>query len=179
MRVQRDRARGVSANLEDAVRLTRFAHEFAAAFREVRPFDPVELLSHLHEHRVEHIIVGGLAISAHGYVHAVEQVDVVAEPSPENLERLASALSTANAVDQECGPANQGATSGASRCFASELGTLNIIRSIPLFGELDRDALPCAVQDVAVRVCGLSHLQAMTRASGRPEDLAVLARLGA
>jgi hypothetical protein len=34
--VTRDRARGVSANLEETVALTRFANRFAEAFRHVR-----------------------------------------------------------------------------------------------------------------------------------------------
>jgi len=36
IRVQRDRARGVSANLEDVVVQTRFANRFAEAFRDAR-----------------------------------------------------------------------------------------------------------------------------------------------
>jgi hypothetical protein len=36
MRVERDRARGVSANLEDTVKLTRFANRLAEAFRDAR-----------------------------------------------------------------------------------------------------------------------------------------------
>jgi len=36
IRVQHDRARGVSANLEDVVVLTRFANRFAEAFRDAR-----------------------------------------------------------------------------------------------------------------------------------------------
>jgi hypothetical protein len=34
IRVERDRARGVTANLEDAVKLTRFANRFDDAFRD-------------------------------------------------------------------------------------------------------------------------------------------------
>ena len=34
VRVERDRARGVTANLEDTIRLTRFANRFANAFRD-------------------------------------------------------------------------------------------------------------------------------------------------
>jgi hypothetical protein len=34
--VTRDRARGVSANLEEAVALTRFANRFSEAFRHAR-----------------------------------------------------------------------------------------------------------------------------------------------
>jgi hypothetical protein len=184
IRVQQDRARGVSANLEDAVRLTRFAHEFAGAFREVPPFDPIELLSHLHEHRVEHIIVGGLAISAHGYVHAVEHLDIVAEPSPENLERLASALSGANAIDADSGQADRAAASGASRCLATELGTVNVIGGIhgieaeSLYAELDPEAVSGMVEGTPVRVCGLDQLRALDGASGRTGDVAGLEQLG-
>ncbi len=36
LRVKRDRARGVSANLEDTVALTRFANRFAEAFKDAR-----------------------------------------------------------------------------------------------------------------------------------------------
>ena len=35
-RVTRDRKRGVSANLEEGVALTRFANRFAEAFRDAR-----------------------------------------------------------------------------------------------------------------------------------------------
>jgi hypothetical protein len=36
IRVQRDHARGVSANLEDTVKLTRFANRFSEAFKDAR-----------------------------------------------------------------------------------------------------------------------------------------------
>lgn len=36
IRVARDRARGPSANLEDTVKLTRFANLFAEAFKDAR-----------------------------------------------------------------------------------------------------------------------------------------------
>jgi hypothetical protein len=36
LRVEHDRARGVSANMEDAVKLTRFANRFAQAFKDAR-----------------------------------------------------------------------------------------------------------------------------------------------
>jgi len=183
IRVQRDRVRGVSANLDDAVRLTRFAHGFAGAFREVRPFDPVELLSRLHEHRVEHIIVGGLAVSAHGYIHAVEHVDVVAESSPENVERLASSLSAANAIDADIRKLDQALPLGANP-LDTDLGVLNVVRGLPgieakdLYAELDRNAVSGCVEGIPVRVCGLDQLLALNGASGRSADLAGLERLG-
>jgi hypothetical protein len=54
--------------------------------------DPVPLLRHLREHGVEHIAIGGLAVSAHGHVRTSQDLDVVPNPVHENLERLAAAL---------------------------------------------------------------------------------------
>jgi hypothetical protein len=54
--------------------------------------DPVPLLKHLHEHGVEHIIIGGLAVSAHGHVRPSKDLDIVPDPAHENLKRLTDAL---------------------------------------------------------------------------------------
>jgi predicted nucleotidyltransferase len=61
--------------------------------------DPVPLLKHLHAHGVEHIIIGGLAVSAHGHVRPSKDLDIVPDPAHENLERLVSALADANALE--------------------------------------------------------------------------------
>jgi hypothetical protein len=157
--------------------------------------DPVPLLKHLHEHGVEHIIIGGLAVSAHGHVRPSKDLDIVPNPTRENLERLVAALVSANAVEAEVSdfkPAElpMSATSvedllqGGNFCLVTDLGDLDIfqwakgIEADDLYAELDREALAGGVEGVPVRVCGLDHLRAMKRAAGRPQDLADLERLG-
>jgi hypothetical protein len=54
------------------------------------PFD--QLLRPLVEHEVAFIVVGGVAAIAHGSARLTEDVDVVYQRSPENLNRLVSAL---------------------------------------------------------------------------------------
>jgi hypothetical protein len=157
--------------------------------------DPVPLLKHLHEHDVEHIIIGGLAVSAHGHVRPSKDLDIVPNPTRENLERLVSALVSANAVEAEVSdfkPAElpmsvtrvEDLLQGGNFCLLTDLGDLDIfqwasgIEADDLYAELDREALSGSVEGVPVRVCGLNHLRAMKRAAGRPQDLADLERLG-
>lgn len=63
--------------------------------------DPVPLLKHLHGHGVEYVVIGGLAVSAHGHVRPSKDLDIVPGSSHENLARLAAALVEAGAVDAE------------------------------------------------------------------------------
>jgi hypothetical protein len=52
--------------------------------------DPLPLLRFLHERGVEHIIIGGVAVSAHGFIRPSKDLDIVPDPSVENLSRLAA-----------------------------------------------------------------------------------------
>jgi predicted nucleotidyltransferase len=156
--------------------------------------DPVPLLKHLQEHGVEHIAIGGLAVSAHGHVRTSKDLDVVPNPVHENLERLATALADINAVDEEAGDFDPGEipmsalrvedlSQGGNFCLATDLGRLDIfqwvsgIEAHDLYAELERDALLGNVEGIPVRVCSLDHLCAMKRAAGRPQDLEDLRRL--
>jgi len=51
--------------------------------------DPEPLLRFLHEKGVAHIIIGGVAVAAHGYVRPTKDLDVVPAPDRANLVRLA------------------------------------------------------------------------------------------
>ncbi|HEX4110641.1 MAG TPA: hypothetical protein VHX88_21105 [Solirubrobacteraceae bacterium] len=55
-------------------------------------FDPRELAAALHRGAVDYVIIGGLAVAAHGYVRATEDLDIVPAPDRGNLERLARVL---------------------------------------------------------------------------------------
>jgi hypothetical protein len=46
------------------------------------------LLERLREAGVDFVLVGGLAVNAWGYLRATRDVDLVPDPSPENLGRL-------------------------------------------------------------------------------------------
>ncbi len=156
--------------------------------------DPVPLLKHLHEHGVEHIVIGGFAVNAHGHVRPSKDLDIVPKPARENLERLAAALADANAVDAEVGDFDPAELPMSAMCLGdlsqggnfrlvTDLGDLDImqwasgVEADDLYSELNREAITGNIEEIPVRVCGLAHLRAMKRAAGRPQDLADLQRL--
>src|SRR3990172_1149834 len=52
-----------------------------------------DILKILHDHKIDYILIGGLAMVVHGYAGATYDLDIVFERSRENLSRLVQALS--------------------------------------------------------------------------------------
>jgi hypothetical protein len=157
--------------------------------------DPVPLLEYLHEHGVEHIVVGGFAVNAHGFIRVTKDLDVVPRPTEENLTRLSKALRDLDATVLDAGdfepqelpmdptlPADL--AQGGNFCLLTRIGRLDVMQWLSgidtddLYAEFDPEAVDGTVEGVPVRVCGLEHLRAMKRAAGRPQDLEDLRRLG-
>ena len=61
-------------------------------------FDPGPIFETLVRHGVNFVVVGGLAGIAHGSAYSTEDADVAYEPSRQNLQRLAAALSELEAT---------------------------------------------------------------------------------
>jgi hypothetical protein len=156
--------------------------------------DPSRLLRLLHEHGVEHIIIGGFAVTAHGFTRTTKDLDIVPRTSEENLARLAEALCDLDATVLDTGdfkpeemPADptrpDDLAMGGNFCLHTRLGRLDVmqwisgVESDDLYTEFDGEALESSVDGIPVRVCGLEHLRMMKRAAGRPQDLEDLRRL--
>jgi hypothetical protein len=157
--------------------------------------DPLPLLRALHERAIEHIVVGGFAVNAHGFIRVTKDLDIVPNPDQRNLGQLAgmlrdldaSILDTADFTAEEM-PADPTRTSdlemGGNFCLLTNLGRLDVmqwltgIEAEDLYGELSPDAVEGSVDGIPVRVCSLEHLRAMKRAAGRPQDREDLKRLG-
>lgn len=156
--------------------------------------DPLPLLRFLHVRGVEHIVVGGFAVNAHGFIRVTKDLDMVPKPDYENLARLAGALRDLDAKVLDTDdftpdelPMNptraDDLAQGGNFCVATNLGRLDVMQWLSgvevddLYAELAPDALEDEVDGLPVRVCGLEHLRAMKRAAGRPRDLEDLARL--
>jgi hypothetical protein len=61
--------------------------------------DLLRLLLALHEHHVEYVLVGGVAVNFHGIVRATEDIDLFVRPTEENVARLRAALASRWADD--------------------------------------------------------------------------------
>ncbi len=150
--------------------------------------DPEPLLRFLHEQGVDHILIGGVAVAAHGYRRPSQDLDIVPDPSPANLTRLTHALRALNARPADLGdfdldelPADstrvEDLALGGNFRLETDLGALDIMQwvsgmsAIDLYRELDGQALSFRLDEITVRYCSLQHLRAMKTAAGRPRDL--------
>jgi predicted nucleotidyltransferase len=138
-----------------------------------------ELLAHLIDAEVRFVLVGGLAVNAWGYLRATRDVDVVPDPSPENLAKLGAVLRDLGGkvdVGGQLLDANAISTflrTGDRTLVATDLGQVDVLQGLPQvppFATLDREASDVDLDGLAVRVCSLEHLLEMKRASQRPRD---------
>ncbi|HST56696.1 MAG TPA: nucleotidyltransferase [Solirubrobacteraceae bacterium] len=156
--------------------------------------DPLPLLRLLHEQDVEHVIIGGFAVNAHGFIRVTKDLDIVPCATVENLRRLAGALRDLDAkvLETEDFEADElpidplridDLAQGGNVCLYTRLGRLDIMQWISgidvddLYAELEPQALIGDLDGVTVRVCGLEHLRTMKSAAGRPQDIEDLERL--
>ena len=79
--------------------LRRSAHTGSTETSNRRPFmlDVPTLLRVLTEHKVEFVVIGGVAMVAHGSNHATLDLDVCYNRAPENLAALSAALTSLQA----------------------------------------------------------------------------------
>jgi hypothetical protein len=141
----------------------------------------------LHERGVRFVLIGGVAVAAHGYVRATQDLDVVPDPTPDNLWRLGNALVALEATLPLAGgrgfaPARDGGrlARGESITLETRLGALDIaqeVQGVPGYDALALDAVDTHLLGVPVRVCSLEHLRLMKEARGGSQDLADLERL--
>ena len=62
-----------------------------------------KLLRLLNEKQVNYAIIGAQACAAHGFVRATQDIDILIEPTPENIEKTREAL---EAFGYDTGPAS-------------------------------------------------------------------------
>jgi hypothetical protein len=145
-------------------------------------FEPDRVVAALNAADVAYVIVGGLAVGAHGVVRATRDVDIVAAPDQRNMDRLAECLRGLGGEHPI-----EGSLTGAAlvrpasfkvQTRHGDVQVLNRMEGIPSFAELRRDQIRVEIAaDAIAPVCSLPHLRAMKRAAGRPRDHVDLAEL--
>jgi hypothetical protein len=153
-----------------------------------RPLRPGEILSTLAEHRVDFVVVGGIAVQAHGYIRGTGDVDIVPRPSLLNLSRLGEVLADLEAeVLRAASPVDVTDPQLLKRAplvaLITRSGRLDLIDIEHLAGapssydQLRSRALVVALEGFQIAVAGLDDLVRMKRAAGRPQDLIDIASL--
>jgi predicted nucleotidyltransferase len=141
------------------------------------------LLGRLCEHRVEFVVVGGIAGIAQGSSYPSYDLDVAYSREPANLERLATALGEIG-VSLRGAPADlpfqldaRTLLNGTNFTFETPHGDLDLlgeIAGIKSYRELRDAAEVKEIAGVEVPVASLDHLIAMKRAAKRTKDKLML-----
>ena len=145
--------------------------------------DPFQLLDVLSRHSVPFVIIGGHAVTYHGFVRATEDTDVVFHRTPESERALLNALSELHAcwigdeIDPETGVERTFPVSEAyvrhSRMMllVTDCGFLDIFDYIPGCPDEPVETLfETAEAHVAYRYVSLRWLRIMKTAANRPQD---------
>jgi hypothetical protein len=137
------------------------------------------LLCGLADHGVEFVVVGGVAAAIHGVAGHTDDVDIVYDRTPENLDRLAGFLrgvtstlrGTPGRVPFAADPRTLAHT--AVLALDTRFGALDLRQRIAGVGDFAASRSLSARVSVAgrsLRVLTLDGLLAAKKASGRPKD---------
>lgn len=154
-------------------------------------FDPLGLVRRLSEFEVEYVVVGGVSARAQGYAQTTNDFDLVPEPSEENLDRLARALSGEQTkkfsrawkrvLPNPLVDPREFSQEPVATTYYTAWGRVDILREIPGVGDyarLNKAAKDAPLgQGVRARVASLDDLIVSKETLGRAKDLAQLPAL--
>lgn len=154
--------------------------------------DADTILRTLLAHGVEFVVIGGLAVGAHGYPRGTKDIDLVPSPKRENLRRLHAALSELGAEALEIGDFRQeelpvsfapdGLDEGGNWALRTRAGRVDVLQWVPGidggYEQLRVNAIEDEVPGIGhVAFAGYEDLVTMKRTAGRPQDAADLHEL--
>lgn len=138
-----------------------------------------DFLRLLNAHRVDYLVVGGHAVSFHGYPRFTHDVDVVVLPQKENADRLIQTLDAFGfgTVGLEASHFLKDATIVLGRA-PHEIDIMTYIKGVDINQAWER-RVAGILDTVPVSYIAKVDLLANKQAVARPEDLADIARLSA
>jgi predicted nucleotidyltransferase len=137
------------------------------------------LLKELGARDVRFVLVGGLAVAAHGYVRATADVDIVFSTDPESCDRFASVLKElgsevafADRPQQSGGITGSWLAGGGHFRFATEAGPLDALSTLAGFDyeRLAAAAIVIEFDGAGVMICSLDDLIAIKASGDRARD---------
>jgi hypothetical protein len=148
------------------------AHAMPDASPGSGPATHYELFRGLRDARVAFLVTGAVALVLHGVPRLTPDIDLAADPDPENLERLRRRLTDWGYGDS--GVATRGARDVAVRHFRhpqSALGEIDVVvPSAQEFARLRAGAAVCTLVDVDIPCVGAADLRSLKELGGSPAD---------
>jgi len=148
-----------------------------------------ELLVRLVCADVRFVLIGGLALGSWGVIRGTKDCDIVPDPAPENLDRLAGVAGDLGGhvqlEESLLGSERSIAAllaSGERALISTQMGELDVVqglKGVPSYVDLRTRAIDVELAGVTIAICALEDLRRMKRAAGRPRDLVDLDDLDA
>jgi hypothetical protein len=150
-----------------------------------QPLDAERIFAALDAHKVEYVVIGGIAVQVYGHVRMTNDIDLIPSPTPQNLERLATALNELKARVLNAG--SEQLEIDATMLpratlwqLATTHGDIDVLHDAPgaaSFPRLRERALLITLGDYSIPIASRDDLIRMKRAAGRPLDLADIVAL--
>jgi len=143
-------------------------------------FELETMLERLSSAGVDYVVIGGIAMVAHGSARLTRDLDIVFSPDDRNLELLGEVLLGLDAklrgVDEKVPFVPDAATLGNTELLTlvTSAGWLDVHRrpaGAPPYGSLRRNAERVDLGGYSVLVASPADLQAMKRTAARPQDV--------
>ena len=174
--------RSTDSGRQLAVAERRLEPRATATSRLTAPFQADAILEALTEHRVDFVVIGGIAVQAHGYLRGTRDLDIIARPRTLNMTRLSEAWPELDAElrVRRCDLAltdphqlrRAPLDTGVTRRGPLDVVNVEHVAGAPKsYDALREAALVVELEDFEVTVAGLSDLIRMKRAAGRTHDL--------
>jgi predicted nucleotidyltransferase len=147
-----------------------------------RIFEADAILRVLVECAVDFVVIGGVAVQAHGYIRLTQDLDIIVRPSSVSFSRLSEAFAELEAELRTAGTLKL--TDPHQLLHAplvpvmTRAGALDVVHVEHVAGAprsydaLREAALVVNLDGLEVPIAGLSDLIRMKRAAGRDQDLA-------
>jgi hypothetical protein len=143
--------------------------------------DFLEILRILTRHQVEFVTVGGLAAVFGGAPIVTVDVDILHRRTPENVERLLSALNELGAVfrndPRKLVPGTSHLMGPGHQLLQTKHGDLDVLGTIDdqvVYEDVLEDTIEAQIDEIRVLALDLARVIKAKEFAGRPKDLATL-----
>ncbi len=141
----------------------------------------MELLRSLHDHEVEHVVFGAVAVAFYGHVRGTADLDIIVRPTEHNLRRVHDWLVSIDArlkldPQRRFGPRERwGMVKGSNATVLTKLGQVDVMRELPGLPDWDRlvaESERYELENLSVAVMARSTLITLKRRRSSHLDLA-------
>jgi len=140
-----------------------------------------DMLSALFDAEVDLVVVGALALAAHGNPRSTGDIDIFVRPTVNNAERVLNALALFGAPTTDLATEDLTCPDMVIQIGVAprRIDLLTSISGVDSFDKVWRSKITASVDDIDIPVLSRELLIRNKRAVGRPQDLADIAWLKA